>query len=203
MIDYSKKNVIVNGKVKLTEEKYGVIQIAGKASSEQNIEADKISVDGKIKINGNVNVGLDFTVSGKCKMNNLSASSVFVKGRIDANKILAKNINVYMSSDCSVNEINCNDLLIKCRNLNEVEAKIGDLILSIFDDSKSYSDRTQNSKMICDKIYANNVNLTNAEVNEIVAESAEIGDNCKINILKYSNKIHIADNSKVNSLIRI
>ena len=198
-----KKDLIVDGKINLDECHYGKIQINGKGSSNYNVDAEEFVVNGKFKTEAKIDVKGKFVVSGKCKLNILSSDSVFVKGRIEANKILAKNIIIEISGESLVSEIECDCLTIECRSLSEIESKIGNLVLNIFGENKDFNKIIGTAKMSSNRIKAKNINISNVVANEVIAESVNIGDNCAINVLKYSGVIRISEKSIVKSLIRI
>ena len=180
-IDETGKLHRFEGKIVLPDDTaFQKLKVDGKFSFE-NISCDKISVDGKIKVD-TVKVEQLFEVDGKARIDELEADEIIIESR-----------------SSSLGEIKCRKIKIFSNSSGNDEAARA--VMSKFP-GVEISASNENPRVIIKKIDAVKVELANCEVGVIKCKDAAIGANCEIDRLIVSGEYKIADDSKVGEIIK-
>ena len=201
----------VDGDIKFDRISCDKIKICGDCSG-GSITAEKIFVDGDVKVDATIQVVDSLKVNGDCSAESLTANKIFIDGDVKADTIKGAEsldivgdpqVGLIESKDVVINtrsgmieEINCDNLKIFDNSVNfEGEISFGKFRL------KSYP-KENFSHIRVKKILAEKVELANCKVSLIQCRDAIIGENCSIEKLIVSGNLELNDKSKVDDIVR-
>ena len=157
-----------------------------------NISAEKISCSGTIECGGNIRCGT-LLVAGKANVSkDVEAEKVDVDGILNCEGLVnAEEITIkYHSSGMEIGSIGGSNIVI-CRSQNVGRSIIR---LPLF---SSLANSAAGSVKIKTAIEGDNIAIEGVSAERVSGRVVAIGENCKIDLVQYSEKVEISPNAKV------
>lgn len=158
-----------------------ILNSSGSCRLKDYCDINEITSAGSFKLNNGKVIKLNS--SGKLTIeHSLEAESVDVIGIVKAEKINAKNFALKLSGESEIKELRADDI------------RIGKDNISIFPLLKK--------KLNCNCLKGKIVHLSYTHAEIVDGDVVNVGKNCRIKILYYTESYSIAPNSKVQKIIR-
>lgn len=185
------------------------LYVSGVLKNSKNIKCEEFRVDGVLKSSEsleakNINVAGLATIEKNIKSQNISGEGcIKVKEDIESEKV-----DIEGNITCK-GLINCEDFYL----FTVGESKIGEIgatNIEIYGEERSKNifkifvpKKFKNNKAYIKVIEGDNIKLSDCEVDIVRGKNIVIGENCKINIIEYSESIEINELSKVDNVNKI
>ncbi|MEF9992493.1 MAG: hypothetical protein RRZ84_01210 [Romboutsia sp.] len=210
----------VNGDLKCnTFDSSGIGKIYG------NIQSDKFNTSGITKVEGNItSKSIDISGMLKCtkdiKVDKIEVSgTVTIEGKLNSNKIVGSGL-LNVKSDIQCEEVDINGIITCVGMLNCEKLELNLVGRSTIDEiggSKidirggMYSSRFnilapkkfRENKLVANIIEGDDITLENCEVKIVRGKNINIGQNCKIDKIEYSQSIEVDKYSKILDIVEV
>lgn len=165
------------------------IEICGQSTIKGNLQADNITLDGKLKCGGKLIECTNFKLSGTivCE-GDLKTSKAVGKGGLVLHKIESDNIDLTFNKKTTLGEINGKEINLVGSKSKGLISKIlskGGLLVEI------------------DNINGENIVLENIEAKLVKGNNIKIGENCIIQKIEYTGNLEVSSNSKILNKIKL
>lgn len=184
-----------SGKVEGNVKVIGILNMSGSGSMGGDLEAEEARISGVVKVLGNIRCD-KLRISGSCKAEkNIDAEEVIVDGILkNTGLISAERVVVDTRGwgiECTFNEIGATHVAIN--NRGELDGIIG-RVIELF--------TGRNGRVTGNSIEGDTIYVENAKVKKIGGRDVEIGPNCDIEEVEYSNNLIIHPTSLVLNTIK-